>query len=156
MKKIKLTGIHTNKNSYAIVDDDLVLPSGKWSLTWNGYAIKRIGGRKGKTYTMHGFIMNVPKGKTVDHINGDKLDNRKENLRICSQSENLMNRGKQKNNSSGYKGVRYRKDVNRFIVEIGYGGKGHYLGCFKSAKEAYKVYIKACKEYHKQYATFDK
>ena len=54
---------------------------------------------------LHRLILDAPPGKHVDHINGDTLDNRKCNLRLCSIRENLLNRGPNKNNTSGYKGV---------------------------------------------------
>lgn len=63
--------------------------------------------------------MDCPKGYVVDHINGNKLDNRKDNLRICTQSDNTKNHVIGKNNTSGYSGIIYNKDNKNWRVRIG-------------------------------------
>ena len=95
MKKIPLSQQGKNKGKYfALVDDEDYEkdPKARWSFNPNGYAERK----KGKTIErLHGFIMDCPKGKEVDHINGNKLDNRKCNLRICTQHQNSFNKNKQ-------------------------------------------------------------
>lgn len=82
------------------------------------------------------------KNIVVDHINGNPLDNRKSNLRICSQSENVLNKSFMSNNTSGFIGVRYRKDRNYYDPEIAIGNKKKHLGCCKNLKEAvYARYV---------------
>ena len=61
--------------------------------------------QKGKYIILSRLLMNPIEDEVVDHINGDRLDNRKENLRVCTQAENLRNRKMNKNNSAGFKGV---------------------------------------------------
>jgi len=97
---------------------------------------------KGHPY-MHRLIMNAPKGVQVDHINGDKLDNRKENLRLCSHRENVLNRPKHKNNTTGYKGVYFNKKRDVYQSFITINGLHKYLGSFQTAEEAYRAYCSA-------------
>lgn len=102
--------------------------------------------------SMHRFIMDAPKGQQVDHINGNKLDNRKSNLRICSHSENLRNQRKPKDNKSGFKGVSWHKGAKRWCAEIRSNGKRHHLGYFDTAEDAAKAYDIAATLIHGDYA----
>ena len=114
MKKITLT-----QGKEAIVDDDdyEMLMEYKWCaqkrITGIFYVArstpKDSSGKQKILLLMHREITNAPKGMEVDHINGNPLDNRKENLRICTNQQNAMNRGKRSDNTSGYKGVSYKK-----------------------------------------------
>ena len=90
---------------------------------------------KNNRIMMHRLIMNCPKDKVVDHINGNTLDNRKSNLRICTQHENSYNKVKGKNNTSGYKGVSWDKNANKWSVRL----HNKYLGLYNSLEEAVKV-----------------
>ena len=126
MKRIPLT-----QGKFAIVDDedyDRLMAMGKWQIGAGGYATTDIGGRLNKKkILMHRFIMDVATGFVTDHINGDKLDNRKCNLRICKQYQNAANRGSNKNNSSGYKGVCWDKRKNKWMAKIQVNRK--YIFC---------------------------
>jgi hypothetical protein len=113
------------------------------------------GPEKHKELQLHHFIIDCPKGFVVDHANNDPLDNRKCNLRICTPSQNQMNRGKEKTNKSGYKGVHYFKwghRIKRWKAEIGYDGKTHFIGYFATKEEAYAAYCEAAKKYHGEFA----
>ena len=88
----------------------------------------------------------------IDHKNGNGLDNRRENLRICSNAENLRNRQFQKNNKTGFKGVHYCNRSNRFIAKITINDKIIYLGSSKDASAAAKLYDAGAIKYHKEYA----
>ena len=99
------------------------------------FAKNEFRARFGTHITLHRFLMNCPKGMIVDHVNHNTLDNRKSNLRICTQKENQRNRTLSKNNKSGYSGIRYRN--NAYEVEIGKNRK--YLGRFKEIEKAIKV-----------------
>jgi hypothetical protein len=79
----------------------------------------------------------------VDHINGDKLDNRISNLRNCTFKQNSANTKKSSRNTSGYKGVFWRKGKNRFVARIKIDGKTKCLGSFEKAEDAYRVYVEA-------------
>lgn len=87
-----------------------------------------------KNNPLHRLIMNCPKGKIIDHINHNGLDNRKQNLRICNYAENSLNRQKSKTNKSGYTGICYRKSRNEWRVHY----RKKELGRFKTLEEAIK------------------
>lgn len=111
-------------------------------LNWNfskagtGYAISR--GKKG--VLMHRLILDAPKGVSVDHINGNTLDNRKINLRLCSHAENMANRKLHKNNTSGYKGVYFDKATSKWCAEIKKNGVKIRIGRYQSILEAALAY----------------
>ena len=94
---------------------------------------------------MHRFIMNFPKGKYVDHINHNTLDNRKCNLRICNNGDNLRNGKPRVNNTTGYNGICF--DKNRYVARIKVNYKNIYLGSFIKLEDA----VKARKEAEKKY-----
>lgn len=163
--------IHLTRGFKAIVDyeDYEELNKHKWSYC-KGYAVRgaRIDG-KWKQLLMHRVIMNLNFGdkQLVDHINGNTLDNRRCNLRICSNAQNCRNRGKQKNNTSGMKGV--FKDVQKYKqkdgsiqiytywrAQIMINGKNKTLGYFPFNDEgkiqASQAYNQAAKEYFGKFA----
>lgn len=105
------------------------------------------------------FLLQCPKGLVVDHINGDRLDNRRENLRICTGAQNSKNRRKASNNTSGYKGVYFRKNwknrVNkkkRWTAIIIVDQKRINLGDYLTAEEGGKAYDRAAKRYFGEFA----
>lgn len=105
----------------------------KWCRDKNGYV------KNSKQEYLHRTLL----GETnlfIDHINGNKLDNRKRNLRICNNADNLKNRVKlPKNNTSGILGVRFREDRNKWYTEIQCNKEKIYLGSFSSLEEAIKA-----------------
>ena len=84
----------------------------------------------------------------IDHINGNKRDNRIANLREATVSENGQNRGKQANNKSGYKGVYWSNKANRWVASIRKNNKTIYIGSFLDPKKAYDAYIQHAKKIH--------
>ncbi len=80
-------------------------------------------------------------GEVVDHINGDKLDNRRANLRNCLRVQNTWNQGISRNNTSGYKGV--QRSGRRWVARIGIGNTRVHLGVFDSARDAATAYNQA-------------
>lgn len=109
---------------------------------------------KQRTY-LHRFIIQIQREdkRQVDHINLDPADNRKCNLRICERgAQNAINRPKQKNNTSGYKGVFFRKDTNRFRAAIRVNQKLIHLGHFSTAEEAALCYNEAAVKYFGEFA----
>jgi hypothetical protein len=107
---------------------------------------------KGETLKMHRLLMNAKKGQIIDHKNCNGLDNRRSNLRFCSFSENNFNHKRQKNNTSGYKGVCYRSKFEKWESVIHVNGKRLRLGYFKSPILAYEAYCEAAKKYHGKFA----
>ena len=95
--------------------------------------------------------MDCPDHLQVDHKDGNGLDNQKENLRICTQSQNLGNRGIMKSNTSGVKGVHWDKNAKKWRARLGMNGKRKCLGLFSNIDEAKNVYIKAAKEFFGEY-----
>jgi hypothetical protein len=82
----------------------------------------------------------------IDHINGDRSDNRFVNLRVATNSENARNSRRRINNACGYKGVHYKKRLNKFVAQIHVDGGVYHLGVFKTAFEAHPAYYRAAKE----------
>ena len=127
----------------------------KWCLTTNGYARRNS---KGKMIRMHREVMGVfDSNIAVDHINGNKLDNRKENLRICSKQENTWNsiRKKSKNPTSKYKGVHWSKDRNKWVASIGYNMSVIPLGRFHNEIDAAIAYNNKAAELYGKYANLN-
>lgn len=118
-----------------------------------GYRYIKINGKTIKEhrliYTM--FHGEIPAGYQIDHIDGNSLNNKIENLRLATNSQNQMNSGIDSMNKTGFKGVSKRKDSNRYQAEIKVGGKGIYLGLYKTPEEAHMAYVNASKEHHMDY-----
>lgn len=94
---------------------------------------------------MHRLIMKANDGEMVDHIDGDTLNNCKNNLRICSRAENARNRSVQKNNKTGYRGVCHSKG-GRYKAVIWEDGKSKHIGTFGDKIDAAKAYNKKAEE----------
>ena len=90
--------------------------------------------------------------KDVDHINQVKSDNRISNLRLATRRQNCFNKGKNKNNTSGYKGVYFDKRLSRWTAGIFIDGKRRHLGVFDDPKKASDAYQLAAKEYVGEFA----
>ena len=108
--------------------------------------------KKGKTRHLSRVILNALKGKNVDHINGDTLDNRKSNLRLCTSGENIRNQVKRCDNTSGYKGVSWSSEREKWEAKIQLNNKTIHLGRYKNKKEAAQAYNNAAIKYHKNFA----
>jgi len=89
--------------------------------------------------------------RQVDHINGDHADNRISNLRLATGTQNQANKGLQRNNTTGFKGVGYRPDRGFFAI-IKKDRKSHYLGQFNTAEEAHAAYCAAAKRLFGEFA----
>ena len=156
MKKIQLGGYKkgTKIKGYALISDEDFeeISKYRWYLhpdLWNKYVNMK---KDKKTVYLHRFLMNAKKGQFVDHINGDGLDNRRENLRLCTNAQNGMNRKMQKNNVSGFRGVYSRNNGTRWEAQIYLKSKRIYLGNFDSAEKAAHIYDLAALKYHGEFA----
>lgn len=99
---------------------------------------------------MHQLILG--KSGTTDHINGNGLDNRRINLRKCTARQNSLNHGFNKNNTSGYKGVGWHKQVSKWRAYIEVNKKHISLGLFENKKEAALAYNTAAKKHFGEFA----
>lgn len=153
MKKIALT-----QGKFAKVDDSDYDFLNKWK--WyahfrNGwYAIRNISLSSGRQtqIKMHRIILDVPKGLQTDHKDGDGLNNQRNNLRVCTNSQNQKNKGSYRTNTSGFKGVSFNK--KKWMARISVDGKRIHLGYFLDKVEAYKTYCDACLKYHGEFSRF--
>ncbi len=98
---------------------------------------------------MHNQVMGT---KGIDHVDGNGLNNTRANLRVSTPAENARNRGKQKTNTSGYKGVCYNKRNGKWTAQIQVNSKKIHIGSFTDALVAHKHYVEACIKYHGEFA----
>jgi hypothetical protein len=156
-KQIALGG-KRGKGKHVIVDASTFnwLNSFSWSLTATGYAEARC---YGKNVHMHRLITSAPKGKQVDHVNGDKLDNRECNLRLCSASQNLCNKGKPASAATHpYKGVCYVPQLNKrnpWMAYISSARLRKHIGYFASAQLAAEAYDSEAIRLHGVFASLN-
>lgn len=149
--------IRLHDGSFAIVDaEDSDLVRGRhWSaIRSNGkiYAahVAQIGGKTKTTY-MHRLLCNVDCKMTVDHINGNSLDNRRANLRQATHSENMRNVGLTRANTSGAKGVHWLKAASKWQARIRHQGKRIHLGLFENLDDARAAYQSAAARLHGEF-----
>lgn len=107
---------------------------------------------KNKTVYMHRLIRSAGIGEEIDHINGDSLDNRKENLRFCTHMENLQNRPVRSIAKSGYKGVTWDKKVKKWFVRCTANNVNIHGGYFLDKDEAARVYNALAIKHHGEFA----
>lgn len=147
---------------YALVDDECYeyLNQWKWNIDIrecktcdNLYYARRLqhlgyvdGKQKQKVIQMHQLITGFPKGIEVDHINGNGLDNRKENLRLVTHRENMQNLTKNKTNSSMYPGVYWDKEKRKWRARFKVKEKQHHIGYFEDELEAAEAYKESVKK----------
>lgn len=136
--------IPLTQGKFAIVDADDYdrLAKYKWYWQQEGntfYAFRRRGRRR-KRVRMHRQVLNVPRGMIVDHIDGNGLNNRKSNLRLCTIAQNACNRRPTIKRLSIYKGISWHKRNKKWDVRICKSGKKTFLGCFENQTEAALAY----------------
>lgn len=159
MKEIPLTGGYI-----AIVDDEDFerVSEFKWRAKTQVqrrtvYAIRSVRREDGgwTTEGLHRFILSPPHGITVDHIDRNGLNNRRENLRFATTNENGQNRRKGINNTSGYMGVSWHKGTGKWRAQISVNGRDKHLGYYEFPIEAAKARDKTARELHGKFASLN-
>ena|ERR1041385_4907525 len=134
-------------------EDSYLLETMNWFVL-EGYATASIiinGSRR--MVKMHRLIADAPKDLKVDHINADRLDNRRANLRLCHSRDNSANASVHFDSSSGVKGVDRWPDGRGWRCRIFRDGKSHYIGTFSTVEEAGAAYFAKAKELFGEFAS---
>jgi len=139
-------------DTFAVIDANQV--DKVKNLNW-GYSSGYVRNPETKKY-LHRVLAKPTHPMHVDHINGNPLDNRLSNLRICTQANNNRNSKKPINNKTGYKGVSLSPKTMKYLAHITYNKKHHFLGSFDKAKDAAKKYEQAAKRYFGEFASVDR
>lgn len=138
----------------AIIDAaDVPLVEGwNWHASVNRNAVyaKRKAGKT--SLLMHRVIMDDPDGFQVDHIDGNGLNNRRENMREATNAQNAHNSPIQRNNTSGFKGVSWHKRCAKWYARIKANGSCYRLGCFDTPEAAHAAYVAASEKLHGEFA----
>lgn len=137
----------------------------RWNATWAGkeagriniygYRLVKVLGQQKRAHCVIWAMVHdswIPDGYFVDHINGDRADNRLENLRKATRSENGYNRAKGRNNTSGVKGVNYYPPNGKWCARLGFEGRKIHLGYFDALGDAAEAYRKAAEALYGDFA----
>ena len=156
---MRLIDISTPKfpNTFAMVDDEDFdfLNQWKWHPHKDHKWIYATRKKHKENFQIHRFILNASLNMLVDHLDGNGLNNQKENLRVCTKQQNCFNKKKmERANGSIYKGV--YKIRNKFISQIGFNYKTIVIGKFDTEIQAALAYNEAAKIYHGDFARLNK
>ena len=122
-----------------------------WYENDQGYVLSN-GDDRGKNIRLHRLLMHIENDSSVvDHINGNPLDNRKQNLRICNRCDNQKNM----KGHNGYPGVSFEKGVNKWRVRIRHNGKNLHVGVYNTEEEAIEARIRAEEKYYGEYGYYN-
>lgn len=140
-----------------LVDDDIAEDLGrfKWSISTHGYVCRMVTvRRKNFNFLLHRVIMDALPSQILDHANGDRLDNRRENLRVATYSENNRNRASRVSGTSRYLGVHWDTDRCKWFAGA-YDMSTHKklnLGRYENEVEAAKAYDRYASKYYGEFA----
>lgn len=160
--KIMIKEIQLTQGEVALVDDE----DFEWLNKWKWHVMKEKGKIKKvsrstkfsdgveRNLFIHRLITGLQFGdkRQVDHINGNPLDNRRTNLRLCNAAQNCQNKGLGKRNKSGYKGITWDKIKKKWRVHIESNGKAYNFGRFIEKENAAMVYNEVARKYHGEFA----
>ena len=149
MKEIGLT-----QGKVALVDDEDYewLKQYKWCCASGKGLVYATRQSRGKSVFMHRIILNTPQGMHTDHINHDGLDNRRCNLRICTNSQNQANGNIRKDNTTGRKGTTWDKNKRKYLARIKFHGRYAHIGYFDKIEDAANAYNAKAKELFGEFA----
>lgn len=139
---------------FALVDaiDAECVMQHKWCVADYRGSCYAVGWVDGKQIKLHRFLLNAPDGVMVDHKNHNPLDNRRENIRLCTNSQNQQNRLKRRGVTSQFKGVMWSKKNHRWMAYIYRDGDQEYLGSFLREEDAAETYRKRAVELFGEFA----
>lgn len=147
-----LTGIFKRKKSK--FSNLIGKPAG--TLNSIGYMVLVLGGRKGHSYLLHRLAWFYVTGEwpknQIDHVNRIRSDNRFENLRECSGSENSWNKGAQSNSKTGVRGISWVKARKKWVVKLNKGREVVYVDFFEDFKQAKEAWEIKSKEIYGEFA----
>ncbi len=160
MESVPIRGKNAQGMSFVVDDEDFEnVSSIPWRLSKYGYVYHRkyIGSAgqnkwRYKWVTLHNYILGQPIKGMIDHIDGDKLNNSRANLRISTRQQNTWNSKKSKTNTSGYVGVVWCATTNRWRATIYQDGQHIDLGRFDTPQEAGFVYDQFALQLRGEYA----
>lgn len=153
--------IQLSQGKVAVVSDEdfEFLMQWKWCVNKGGYVHRGFRENKvQRSLYMHRVVIErmtgapIPAGYEVDHANGDRLDNRRENLRLATPRQNRGNNGGHRDSVSRYKGVGLEKRTGRWFARMKIAGKHTYLGSFVTEEEAARAYDAKAREVHGEFA----
>ena len=162
--------IPLSKGKVAIVDEDLydhiIMNNWKFYFADQGKANNHRGYAKRATddIRLHRLVLQfhgvvIPSGMDVDHINGNRLDNRFVNLQLITRAQNLLKKNRRYVNQTGYRGVIERKDHRfsrpRYRAFVNHEGKTHWFGTFDTPEEAARVHDEHAKRLHGEFANLN-
>lgn len=150
MSQSNVAWLPVSDEEWTCIDlDDLALVIDRpWFKHPGGYASNRHG-------LLHRALLKPPKGMEVDHINRDKLDNRRSNLRVCKPSNNQHNRPGVKGSKSGFKGVSLHNKTGLWRARLMVNWKEKSIGYFQDKYDAATAYNFAVAEFYGQYAVYN-
>lgn len=157
----EIVEIRLSNGDITIVDAvDADLLQLRWQCHTSGHNSYATHGSKKHSFSMHRHIMArvtgrpLVKGEIVDHINGNSLDNRRNNLRLCTHAQNIHNQRLSQRNTSGYKGVSYSKKRKKWSAEIKADNVRYKLGHFDTPEAAHEAYCTAATKLFGDFARF--
>lgn len=158
MKVIKIKKTNCNEFVNCLVDDSdyIYLSKRHWQMK-DGYAISATWNKatkKSGQIRMHKIILWSPKGYCVDHKDHNRLNNQKNNLRICTNTQNVRNAVKSRANKSGFKGVSWCKKRNKWLAQIKVDGRCYNLGAYEEISDAVIAYRAAASKFHGEFANY--
>lgn len=143
-----------------IVDDSFEInPEHRWRVDDNGYVCrsrKKFEPGEGQRIYLHHIVAEKKHGQEARHINKNKLDNRRENIKLCSRAEQVINQIRE--NKTGYRGIRKLSNTRegRWSASVCVGKIRHYLGSYSSPLDAAMAYDRAAEKFHGSYACTNK
>lgn len=163
---MKTIDVSTRKypNKICLVDDENYEWLNQWKWTaakkrYTFYAVRKVvlSDGKSKLIFMHRLILGLENGDKIktDHKNHNGLDNQIDNIRKCTNQQNLYNMNSNKNSRSIYKGIYWHKQNHNWCAHIKVDGKSKHIGCYDSEEEAAKAYDDAARKYYGDFANFN-